>query len=494
MKRLSALFVTLSIIIVANINSNQLIEGRRLPATVRGHYGCDEFFAQLNREQPTSVAQALNILKQESPETLSHYTIGYQSRSLHESSFTNPRIIAFNTNAKMIVSFNGDPNQNGYERLEMMCFNDKHSSFEFRDVAFPREAKSEDDLYDIPRDKRSSAFVISPVNGHQERSCTQCHGDPARPIWDTYNLWPGFCQSQLHKGEHFNSSEEDQNCRRFESAMSQHERYRNLNSQDEHQKLRINETLGMELGRLVTKKIVKDLDRQSISVRQIRYQLAHALLCPDLKPFVPSEHGYTDDYLPTNQMNYNSVDISHLGPRQLSPRAREMLLDNMKYHGERLHRTENNFPNRTVINSQNGQIKSPYGPRAVKFLSDYYQVSPKNSFEAAGLYDSARVIEDVLILSELERLLEPIGVDVRSWSTQLHGGYGHEGHIVWPILAKHFMERFLPEEKEILKAMPVFEREATQKLCSKLDPKAEAEKLKTNRLSEPTSGSQRSQF
>lgn len=129
-----------------------------------------------------SVEQLLGVLKEKYPEFLKRYVLMYDSRSLQESSFEYPRVLMSDSSGRLIMSFNGHPTQRGYERLEVLGFDDQTHRFELRDIDFSG-----------PRP------VVSQANPKQ---CLQCHQslrrmdvDP-RPNWEPYDTWPGAYGSQ----------------------------------------------------------------------------------------------------------------------------------------------------------------------------------------------------------------------------------------------------------------------------------------------------------
>ena len=79
---------------VANVKSDKLT--------------CDEFFPMLAKNRPDSIDKTLAMVKKERPLYLGRATFAYNSKSLHESSFNNPRAVVFGSDAKMILSFNGN--------------------------------------------------------------------------------------------------------------------------------------------------------------------------------------------------------------------------------------------------------------------------------------------------------------------------------------------------------------------------------------------------
>ncbi|TLY84834.1 MAG: hypothetical protein E6K44_12995 [Gammaproteobacteria bacterium] len=106
----------------------------------------------------------------------SRYALVFESRSLQGASLENPRVILYGTDAHFIVTFNGSPAQRGFRVVETMEFDDDSKEFRLRELVFPERAAGVDKV------------VVSEVNPQQ---CARCHGAPARPVWDTFPLWPG---------------------------------------------------------------------------------------------------------------------------------------------------------------------------------------------------------------------------------------------------------------------------------------------------------------
>lgn len=126
---------------------------------------------EVNRAMKVDQALALLPL-----DLLSNYALVFNSRSLQGASFTNPRAILFGSDARLIISFNGDATQKGYDALEVMEYQDEGHQFVFREIEFPQGDAGEQRLR------------ISEPNPHR---CLFCHGAPPRPIWDTHPIWPG---------------------------------------------------------------------------------------------------------------------------------------------------------------------------------------------------------------------------------------------------------------------------------------------------------------
>jgi hypothetical protein len=120
----------------------------------------------------------LTFWKKERPEYFSDYVLAYRSRSLQKASPMAPRVVMFNTNADMVIAFNGHEKFKGHEVIEMMRFNHLQKSFEFYEMSF--------------QEGRPQLSAPNP------KKCLECHqganrvGVDPRPNWEPYNTWPGF--------------------------------------------------------------------------------------------------------------------------------------------------------------------------------------------------------------------------------------------------------------------------------------------------------------
>jgi len=140
----------------------------------------------------------------------SRYTLVFDSRSLQDASFENPRAILYSADAHFVLSFNGDPAQRGYGAVETMTFDAPNNRFEFREVAFAGGAGQGGAVsYSAPGSAR----------------CAACHGQRARPVWDTVPEWPGVYGERYHAGL---SDREAQGMRAFLARQPEHPRYRYL--------------------------------------------------------------------------------------------------------------------------------------------------------------------------------------------------------------------------------------------------------------------------
>ena len=136
--------------------------------------GAAEFgFASLQELIRTHDIRSVDELIAALPEDLrTHYALVFASRSLQGASFAAPRVIAYGPEANFVLTFNGDSGQRGFQTVESMEFDADKKEFQFRELEFAPQTTA----------------VVSPVN---PKKCAGCHGVPAKPVWDTYPVWPG---------------------------------------------------------------------------------------------------------------------------------------------------------------------------------------------------------------------------------------------------------------------------------------------------------------
>lgn len=139
------------------------------------------------------------------------YVLVFDSRSLQQASFTNPRVIMFGSDAKFILTFNGDPSQRGFDTLETMEFDADSAQFVFREIEFRHSAPG-----------IQAKAVYSRDNPEK---CEICHGSPARPVWDAYPTWPGVYGEQYLRPL---TAHERSGLAEFLVRHSSHTRYRSL--------------------------------------------------------------------------------------------------------------------------------------------------------------------------------------------------------------------------------------------------------------------------
>ncbi|MGH8304597.1 MAG: hypothetical protein ACRETG_03195 [Steroidobacteraceae bacterium] len=143
-------------------------------------------------------------------EQRSRYALVFDSRSLQEASFENPRVILFGPDARFIVTFNGSPAQRGFRTVETMEFDAATREFHLHELQFPAQPAG------------TGVVVASEADPPR---CARCHGTPPRPVWDTFPLWPGAY------GERYGASlsrREREGLSLFLAQRALHPRYRYL--------------------------------------------------------------------------------------------------------------------------------------------------------------------------------------------------------------------------------------------------------------------------
>ena len=167
-------------------------------------------FDSLRRLVETRRIQTIEDLIAALPDDLrTHYALVFSSRSLQGASFDAPRVILFGSDARLIVTFNGDASERGNSAIETAEFDPINSRFVFRELTFSGDSGS----------ARATVSAPNPAR------CIACHGLPARPIWDVPPLWPGAYGEHYHAGL---SSAEVSGIREFLRSQPTHPRYRYL--------------------------------------------------------------------------------------------------------------------------------------------------------------------------------------------------------------------------------------------------------------------------
>lgn len=114
----------------------------------------------------------------------------------------------FGRDAELILAFNGEPSQSGYNFLEMIEYNSEKNAIELRFIEFNGATGK-------PR--------LSEVN---PALCTTCHGKGPHYNWTSYNIWPdayGENDDRIKEG-----SAEEAAFLAFKAAAASHPRYSSL--------------------------------------------------------------------------------------------------------------------------------------------------------------------------------------------------------------------------------------------------------------------------
>jgi hypothetical protein len=144
------------------------------------------------------------------PAQRNRYALVFDSRSLQGASLENPRVILYGPDARFIVTFNGSPAQRGFRVVETMEFDAATKEFRLRELLFPERAGGVDKV------------VVSEADPQR---CARCHGAPARPVWDTFPLWPGAYGERYRNNL---SARERAGLSAFLAQQPTHPRYRQL--------------------------------------------------------------------------------------------------------------------------------------------------------------------------------------------------------------------------------------------------------------------------
>lgn len=140
------------------------------------------------------------------------YALMFDSRSLQAASFENPRVILYGPDARFVLTFNGSAAQGGFRLLETLEFDAAAREFRLRELEFPE------------RPGGAAGVRVSETNPER---CMRCHGNPPRPLWDSFPLWPGAY------GERYGASLSDREragLARFLAQQPAHPRYRYLDA------------------------------------------------------------------------------------------------------------------------------------------------------------------------------------------------------------------------------------------------------------------------
>jgi hypothetical protein len=135
----------------------------------------------------SEVTDILAGLKKNYPDFFNYYVLNYNSHSLQGSSRASPRVI-LHGNGNLLLTFNGNAADRGYQTLEMIEFKGD-TGYEFRSLHFGHGTSATDvGVSDI--EESIGSVQISKPN---PQACLTCHGsENPKPIWDPYVIWGGF--------------------------------------------------------------------------------------------------------------------------------------------------------------------------------------------------------------------------------------------------------------------------------------------------------------
>lgn len=403
---------------------------------------CAEFLEELRSQKPKTVAETLQMVAQKRPKYLSHHTFAFESLSLQESSFEFPRAVVFGGDAKMVMTFNGKPEQKGYERLELMCFNDMSRTFEFREITFPADALSKDRLDDLEEDEHRLNFVVSPVGGGAKRACAQCHQTPSRPNWEPYPIWPGFYGAENDASTYQPSptaelSEyaawEKEHFDKFMAGSRKSGRYAYLTEREE---VRPNNHFGHLLSELNAQRIVGELKALGPKFEKRKYHFLKAMMCSpryeaQLIALTPGESFYSAIPKPEDRKRFHGIYRAIVNDY-------ENLMSRMRSTTQGRKLEEDSESSRKQRNAFKAYLaKDPVFSNGVDL--DWGAVS---------------------VMVNVKAVMDPLKVNIRNWSMELFGGYEHEDGNGGPnrsvfrqIMQRPFAKEFLSKDPELEKLL-----------------------------------------
>jgi hypothetical protein len=144
-------------------------------------------------------------------------TFLYKSGSLQDADITNPRAIVFGDSATLILSFNGDSHQKGFNQLEIMQWRPEKRALELRLIQFPPQGKGDVD-YSKPNPTR----------------CTKCHGEDPNWKWDEVYKWKGAYGSDGDMLPDKNHYQETLDFLSFKKNAQSNEHYKHLFKKSEN--------------------------------------------------------------------------------------------------------------------------------------------------------------------------------------------------------------------------------------------------------------------
>ncbi len=139
-----------------------------------------------------SVAELLKIL----PKNLkTNYVFMFESHSLQQASYQNPRAILFTDQADFIMTFNGSPSQEGYETLETIRYVETNNNprFILEEIVMKTDESLRREFLQQNNKKAEIQFLLDRTDrlGQNPTACLTCHRQDPRPNWEHYPFWPG---------------------------------------------------------------------------------------------------------------------------------------------------------------------------------------------------------------------------------------------------------------------------------------------------------------
>lgn len=426
---------------------------------------CAELFDTLKKSQPATLEDALQAVHKVRRKFFDRVVFNYQTLNIYNgASLHYPRMAVYGGDAKVILGFAGHPKQKSAERLEVICFDDKENRFDFFDVAFPKQAPPEQPNVQplnavspafagmqtapsLTPEERAQKYVVIP-GGRGVRECKNCHGQPSRPIWDTYNMWPGHygAVDDVLKDRNrpdtrgiYNSFEGSM-WNSFQSVPAKNGRYRFVNQE----LMRPNSDLTLKLSYLNGRRIVGDLKRLGPAFENLKFEFAKALMCAPKaeRRFISQLTGDTRVGATFAVLPANSDAIT-----------KELFLSAYYDEMQRERRLGG-------VLAEFGAV-APLPRERFEELRKYYRnlLDPHKELNLDMRLSSVDV-DEVLLVRELKKVTDKLDIDMENWSMARGDGYVHEngmggdGKIALRlILERPFAETFLAGDAELMAAL-----------------------------------------
>lgn len=354
----------------------------------------------LEAEKPSTVQDALGVIKRNHPDYFSFYTLVYDSRSLQEASFQSPRAIVFGRDARLVLTFNGDQIGDHHPRasdsIELVRFLEGPKKFEFRQIVFRDDAHPGDPYLS------SAPYQVAAPNStlSQEGTCLLCHGSDPRPNWDAYSTWPGvygslddFNDSALLKGR------ELPEYLKFKKTMADRGRYSVLAPVSAAP--RPNHDLGILLTGLNAQRAMNILLHHPVATAR-KYGILRSLAC------MPSVSMRTIDASASPDAPEQTIEAAARPLTPLEEDTDNQIVNNLVYRFERV-ASLNGIPLRNLFEG--------FSAFALGQAARVYGLSPDDVVDAYAR--SLLGLQESLAVASLRRILEPAGIDLANWSLPL---------------------------------------------------------------------------
>lgn len=136
----------------------------------------------INRENITDLEQFLEFID---PAQKRIVSLMLNSKSPQSASLKYPRVI-FQPSSDIYMAFSTDPNDQKYQILEIIEYNEDANDYEFHTISFDDRGRG---LTTRIKDIFSNVDKYPPKIVRNEKSCKSCHR--VGPLWDGYAFWSG---------------------------------------------------------------------------------------------------------------------------------------------------------------------------------------------------------------------------------------------------------------------------------------------------------------